>query len=172
MSRSDRAAEQLPSLLAALSVRSGVAEQPFGYAEGSARVHAVDDLRRAADRAAAVPAPPFACTAADLKAVIRARHAREKFFGSDLFADPAWDMLLDLTVSQLEFRRVSVTSLCVAACVPDTTALRWIKTLVTAGLFARTLDLNDGRRAFIALSDVAEHAMRHWLALHPPAAGA
>lgn len=58
--------------------------------------------------------------------IIRARQSRIRFFGNDLFADPVWDMLLDLAVARVEHRRVSVTSLCIASGVPTTTALRWI----------------------------------------------
>jgi len=36
-------------------------------------------------------------------------------------ADPAWDMLLDLTAARAESRAVSVSSLCIAAGVPTTT---------------------------------------------------
>ncbi len=58
--------------------------------------------------------------------IIRQRQLRARFFDGELFADPAWDMLLDLTAARVEARRVSVTSLCIASGVPPTTALRWI----------------------------------------------
>jgi DNA-binding MarR family transcriptional regulator len=77
---------------------------------------------------------------------------REQFFGPDLFADPAWDILLDLYAARLEQQRVAVSSLCIAAAVPATTALRWIKTLTETGLLVRTADPNDGRRVYIELS--------------------
>jgi hypothetical protein len=44
---------------------------------------------------------------------------REQFFGPDLFADPAWDILLDLYAARLEQQRVAVSSLCIAAAVPQ-----------------------------------------------------
>lgn len=40
-----------------------------------------------------------------VRAIIRARRLRDQFFGSDLFADPAWDMLLDLMAARLEGAR-------------------------------------------------------------------
>ena len=70
-----------------------------------------------------------------------------------------WDILLDLTAARAEGRRVSVTSLCIAAEVPATTALRWIKTMTDAGLFLREADPDDGRRIFIALAEGAFDAM-------------
>jgi DNA-binding MarR family transcriptional regulator len=77
---------------------------------------------------------------------------RESYFDRDLFADPAWDMMLDLLASKLEGRRVSVSSLCLAAAVPQTTALRWIRLLGERGLVERSEDLLDARRVYVSLS--------------------
>ena len=95
--------------------------------------------------------------------VIRLRRLREQFFAKDLFADPAWDMLLDLLAARLEQSRVAVSSLCIAAAVPATTALRWIRTLTEHGLFVRRHDPEDGRRIFIELSDGATDALTAYL---------
>lgn len=62
-------------------------------------------------------------------------------------------MLLDLYAAHYERQRVSVSSLCIAAAVPATTALRWIKTMCDTGKFLRAWDPNDGRRIFISLSE-------------------
>ncbi|RSV36392.1 hypothetical protein CA234_18520 [Sphingomonas sp. ABOLE] len=102
--------------------------------------------------------------AAEIRRVIRARRMRAEFFDGDLFADPAWDMLLDLFAAELEHRQISVSSLCIAAAVPPTTALRWIGTLNEAGLFDRRADPNDRRRAYIALSDAARRGMERYIA--------
>ncbi|MBO9715047.1 winged helix DNA-binding protein [Sphingomonas sp.] len=103
---------------------------------------------------------PPAVNAQEVRNVIRARRMRSHFFDSALFADPAWDMLLDLFAAELENRRVSVSSLCIAAAVPPTTALRWITTLHAAGLFERQADPADRRRAYIALSPKGAEGMR------------
>jgi len=95
--------------------------------------------------------PPF--DAAQIRAMIRARRLRDQYFRADLFADPAWDMLLDLMAARLEKGRVAVSSLCIAAAVPATTALRWIKLLTDRGIFVRQADPQDGRRVYIELSD-------------------
>lgn len=95
-----------------------------------------------------------------IRAAIRARRLREQHFAPELFADPAWDMLLDLYAARLEGRRVSVSSLCIAAAVPPTTALRWIGTMHDADLFGREPDPTDKRRAHITLTDRAAAAMR------------
>jgi DNA-binding MarR family transcriptional regulator len=101
--------------------------------------------------------------AAHIRAIIRARRMRDHFFRSELFADPAWDMLLDLMAARLARQRVAVSSLCIAAAVPPTTALRWIKSLCDHGLFVRVADPEDGRRVFIELSDGAAAAMTNYL---------
>ena len=105
--------------------------------------------------------PPV--TAVQLRAIIRARRLRDRYLPAELFQDPAWDMLLDLTAARLEDKPVSVSSLCIAAAVPTTTALRWIRTLCDTGMFVRQTDPNDARRAFIALSDATAQAMMDYL---------
>jgi hypothetical protein len=99
-----------------------------------------------------------------VRRIIRQRQLRARFFDGDLFADPAWDMLLDLTAARAEHKRVSVTSLCIASGVPPTTALRWIGQMTEAGLLERVEDEIDRRRAFIALTDKAADAMARYFA--------
>ncbi len=99
-----------------------------------------------------------------VRSTIRTRRLRDQHFPSDLFADPAWDMLLDLYAARLEGRRVSVSSLCIAAAVPPTTALRWIGTLHDASLFGREADPTDKRRAHITLTERAATGMRGYFA--------
>jgi hypothetical protein len=109
-------------------------------------------------------APSAGGEAAMVRSIIRARRARDQFFQPELFADPAWDMLLDLMAARLEGRAVAVSSLCIAAAVPPTTALRWIKTMTDGGIFQRMADPRDGRRVFIELSQAAADGMTAYLA--------
>lgn len=107
-----------------------------------------------------------------VQSAIRNRSQRSKFFPSELFADPAWDMLLDLYLSEIAQRRVSVTSLCLASNVPSTTALRWIANLECEGLAERTSDPFDRRRYFMSLTGKGRHAMDAYFSslspkLHP-----
>ncbi|MEO1967423.1 MAG: winged helix DNA-binding protein [Sphingomonadaceae bacterium] len=97
-----------------------------------------------------------------VRQIIAQRRLRDEFLGAELFADPAWDMLLDLTAARAEHKRVSVTSLCIAAAVPATTALRWIAQMVENGLLVREEDGEDRRRVFIALSDRTAEAMARY----------
>ncbi len=110
------------------------------------------------------PTPPELPSAADLRAILRQRRLRNRFFDASLFADPAWDMLLDLMAARLEDEEVSVTSLCIASAVPSTTALRWIRNLIDMGLLRRRADPADGRRIYISLTDPAVRAMSAFLA--------
>jgi len=109
-------------------------------------------------------APPPLPNPELVRQILRQRQARARFFDGDLFADPAWDILLDLTAARAERERVSVTSLCIASGVPPTTALRWISQMTEAGLLRRVEDEQDKRRAFIALTDMAAEAMARYFA--------
>ncbi len=100
-----------------------------------------------------------------IRRLLRVRRDRDRFFPAEIFADPAWDMLLDLTAAQLEGKNVPVSSLCIAAAVPTTTALRWIRSLTEAGLFERRVDPMDARRTYISLSGNAASAMLSYLRL-------
>ena len=118
---------------------------------------------RSSDRLVRASRPPLPDPRL-VRKIIRQRQLRARFFEGDLFADPAWDMLLDLTAARVEHVRVSVTSLCIASGVPPTTALRWIGQMTDAGLLQRVDDETDRRRAFITLTDKAADAMARYFA--------
>jgi CheY-like chemotaxis protein len=120
-----------------------------------------------ADEAERVPVEPRMLSAEDgplVRAFIRLRRMRGQHFIPELFADPAWDILLDLTAARLEGRMVAVSSLCIAAAVPATTALRWISQMTDQAILVRKPDPSDGRRVFIGLSDAATAGMDAYLA--------
>lgn len=101
-----------------------------------------------------------------VRKTIKLRRLRDKFFDHDLFADPAWDILLDLYAARLEAISVSVSSLCIAAAVPSTTALRWISSMTENGLLVRRQDPKDARRVFIELSnEMVEQMSRYFIQL-------
>lgn len=108
---------------------------------------------------------PIAIDPVEIRQVIRARRLRDKQFGKGLFEDPAWDMMLDLFAAHLERAEVSVSSLCIAAAVPPTTALRWIGRMSDAGLFERRADPFDRRRAFMGLTKTALDGMRAYVGM-------
>lgn len=103
-----------------------------------------------------------AAIVSEIQYILRMRRARTDFFDDTLFADPAWDMVLDLMEARLRGAKVSISSLCMAASVPPTTALRWIRTLTQKGIIVRTPDRADKRRIYVVLSDAAAASMMGW----------
>jgi DNA-binding MarR family transcriptional regulator len=97
------------------------------------------------------------------RGIIRARDRRFKFFPRSLFADPAWDILLELYSAELAGRKVSVSQVCAAAHVPATTALRWLNTLEANRLVERNADPLDARRFFVSLAESGRQAMEGFL---------
>ncbi len=88
-----------------------------------------------------------------IKRLIRAQNSRSLFFDTALFSDPCWEMLLDLMSNHLLGRQISVSSLCIASGVPQTTALRRIDDLARANLVERVADPSDRRRVYIRLKE-------------------
>jgi hypothetical protein len=129
----------------------------FSNADPADRQTAVSDglIGYRAGPAAPRVKSPQVVRADDIRAMLRLRRQRDHMFAGELFADPAWDMILDLMAARIERLKVAVSSLCIAAAVPPTTALRWIRTLTELGIFVRVADPTDGRRVFIELSDAA-----------------
>jgi hypothetical protein len=86
----------------------------------------------------------------------KTRRYRDTVFGeTDLFSDPCWDILLDLFIAHRRNRNISVTSACLAAQVPATTALRWITVMEKMGLVKRQRDITDSRRRLVSLTPSA-----------------
>lgn len=114
-----------------------------------------------------VRAPDQQVSERDVRALIKLRRNRDRFFDAELFADPAWDILLELYAAALGQLRVPVTSLCSGAAVPATTALRWIGQLEERGLITRRPDPTDGRRCFLMLSSDGFEAMNGYFRTVP-----
>ena len=93
------------------------------------------------------------------KREIEARAMRERYLPEDLCDGATWNILVDLFVNRLEERDVSISSSCLAARVPTSTALRHINDLVRRGWCRRTNDASDGRRCWLELTDTAVAAL-------------
>jgi DNA-binding MarR family transcriptional regulator len=91
--------------------------------------------------------------------ILRVRRSRSKFFDAELFADPAWDIMLELYAAHLGQRRVSVSDVCLGAAVPATTAMRWIKNFEQKVLISRRDDPMDGRRVYLCMAQPAAKLM-------------
>lgn len=97
--------------------------------------------------------------------VYRERRMRDRAFGEPgLFGEPAWDILLGLARAEAQGRTSSATALCSDSCVPETTALRWIRQLEDKGYIARERDPNDQRRVYLGLTGKAWDQLRRYAA--------
>jgi DNA-binding MarR family transcriptional regulator len=110
---------------------------------------------------------PGAQQAATVRAVRHERRRRGEFLNSALFADPAWDILLELFLAELEQRRTSVGGLCSAANIPLTTGLRWLDALNRERLISKRADPVDRRRVYVSLSTEASERLTAYFATVP-----
>lgn len=95
--------------------------------------------------------------------IYRARRERERVFNDDIFADPAWDLLLDLFVRSARDEQISVSSACHGANVPEATALRYLKALTERKYVERTSHPNDKRSTTLKMTPLANKLMIEWL---------
>jgi DNA-binding transcriptional ArsR family regulator len=92
---------------------------------------------------------------AALDAIIQARAVRDHHFGSGLFSDPAWEILLHLFVARLEGSSVTVSDLGAGIGLASTTASPWMNILLDRNLIRRRPDKADGRKVYVELTDNA-----------------
>lgn len=137
--------------------RSGVSDKPVSFRPAPVGGFQPFPIKQAETRDSGVEAKA-------IRNLIKLRRLRDSFFDKDLFADPAWDILLDLMAAKLEGQNVSVSSLCIAAAVPPTTALRWITAMTESGMLLRHQDPEDARRVFIILSDEVTAKLNEYFA--------
>jgi hypothetical protein len=121
--------------------------------------------------AALQPAHPNGSLPALVDAEIEGRARRTDVLPGSLFADPAWDILLELYRGELRHYRIPVSSLCAASQVPPTTALRYMKQLECEGLLARDPDRLDGRRWYVRLTAAGSTAMTLYFSNGPEKVG-
>lgn len=88
------------------------------------------------------------------------RQMRQKFLPHEWFSEAPWNLMLDLFAQELSGREVSITSACLAAGVPTTTALRCIGSLVDTDMIVRSPDHSDERRSFVRLSHKGREKIR------------
>ncbi len=93
------------------------------------------------------------------------RRRRGKHFDRTdaIFAEPAWDILLDLFIAYENGKSQSVSTTCIGACVPQTTGLRWIAVLEREGLVHSWTGERDGRYRMIGLTPSGVERMVRYL---------
>lgn len=119
--------------------------------------------RRASQAPASEQIPTTGELITFVRSIMRSRQRRSEFLDITLFADPTWDILLDLTLAALKQTPAATSSVCAATQVPLSTALRHVRHLVASGLVTRRPDCNDKRRTFLALDASVLAAMREYL---------
>jgi hypothetical protein len=120
---------------------------------------------KAAERRRAPPSLGYSDEklAAIATSIYRTRQNRLHYFDPALFAEPAWDMLLDLFINKVRGARVSTTSLCIAAAAPQATGIRWIGLLEEHGLLRRYRAPDDARLMLIEITPRCYQLMRRCL---------
>jgi hypothetical protein len=91
------------------------------------------------------------------------RRRRSRYLPGHLFAEPAWDILLDLFINAVRDRAISITSACIAGGIPATTGLRWLGVLEKEGLLVRGTSEEDARVTWVQLSTYGMEVMRGYL---------
>jgi DNA-binding MarR family transcriptional regulator len=81
-----------------------------------------------------------------------ARRTRDRLLNSELFGEPAWDMLLALYCLPCRGERLATTALSLAAETAPSTGLRWQNTLMSEGLIERGPEQFDARRQLVRLT--------------------
>lgn len=84
---------------------------------------------------------------------------RKLIFRTDLFGEPAWDMLLELYIAAMEGRSESVSDVHYSSALPLTTTIRWLSALEREGWLFRRRDPEDKRRTFVCISTQGLAAM-------------
>lgn len=101
----------------------------------------------------------------EAKALLSGRRERGRCFKGVRFADPSWDMIIELYVAHGEAKPIAVSQLCGRSGGSMTTALRHIEQLEALGYIARTPDPEDRRRANVTMLPRLRSAVEHWLDL-------
>lgn len=96
-------------------------------------------------------------------ALMAERRLRRQHLPSELFHEPAWDMLLALFVAQDDPQPMNIKALVAMADAPVTTSQRWIEHLYKLRLIDRVIDPADRRRVEISLSATGRDAVSNYL---------
>lgn len=99
----------------------------------------------------------------DIRTLIKWRRNREEVFKSVRFADPNWDILLELTNAFQQGEESPLLSVYAASNVPMSTAARYVQDLHEKGLVRRWEDPKDRRRICLSLTEETFELMRKCL---------
>jgi CheY-like chemotaxis protein len=111
---------------------------------------------------AGVHATPIQRNKASLQSLRAVRRIRSRYFPSELFSDPCWEMLLDLYDCLLSGQNATVTSLAAASGATTTTAWRRLGALQSHGLIERAEDPGDKRRTIVRLTEAGRQSVENF----------
>lgn len=102
-------------------------------------------------------------TARVAESILRQRRRRNEYFRASLFAEPAWDMLLELYVRDSSGASATAAQLLMATVTPTSTATRWLALLEDDGWIIRRAHPFQAGTDFVELTDKAREAMKAYL---------
>ena len=88
-------------------------------------------------------------TEEEIESILKLRRARAAAFSGSIFADVAWDILLQLFAARLGSRRVKLSDL--EALAPSSTVARWAAVLEERGFIS--LETSSSNELWLHLSD-------------------
>lgn len=97
-----------------------------------------------------------------ISSFIRVRRARTYYLPREIFADPAWDMLLGLLEAEVQGRQVSLEDICSMSGTSASSALRWLKVLESSELTRRRSDPETMDSDILELSPKGRFALRRY----------
>lgn len=93
---------------------------------------------------------------------IRTLVERARYVPSELLADPAWGMLLELLHAELQSRRVRLVEICSTSGASMSTAVRWLNVLESHDFIVRRKDQEEDDNCFVELSSKGSSALRRY----------
>ncbi|WEK47083.1 MAG: hypothetical protein P0Y56_02010 [Candidatus Andeanibacterium colombiense] len=112
------------------------------------------------DNSGELPSPIQAISPRDyFEALLRQCRARDRYFGSDLVGEPAWDIMLELMIARVDAREMKIGELGAAAHAPGIDIRRYVDTLAEAKLIELYQDADPRGDFYLALSSEAARRM-------------
>ncbi|WP_292931743.1 winged helix DNA-binding protein [Novosphingobium sp. PASSN1] len=100
------------------------------------------------------------------KGELHRRRLRDKIFlPAEIFNDPAWEILLELYIADAEGTKLTASSICIEARVPQTTIVRWLSLLERMNFVQRKPDHTDKRRQWLNLTNLSRDLINRYFSI-------
>jgi len=93
------------------------------------------------------------------EALLRLRRTREQYFGSTLFGEPAWDIMIELMIARIDGHEKKTSELGAFLGSSDSDRRAFIDALIESRLVERFHNGNDEADDYVALSSEAARRM-------------